>query len=193
MSKRLRRSLATANLKKFGLLENLVTGNWRHSRAGDYGIALWNKHVRDCVFVFEVCEVVDSSHIKVRFVDDGEVMTIVPKNMPIVTTGDEDLIAKINALCKKLWPDNFDDSSDDSGDEMVEKSDEDSKQEYDCNFQTVSELKRELTDVFDKLLRACDRIESNVLPPGPRMDSSTSGNRHSQFDALYHEAKKHLV
>tara|TARA_Y100000389_G_scaffold14424_2_gene12756 strand:+ start:11227 stop:11808 length:582 start_codon:yes stop_codon:yes gene_type:complete len=193
MGKALRRSLATANLKKFGRLQKFVDGNWRHSRAGDYGIALWNKGVKDCVFVFEVCEVVDSSHIRVRFVDDGKVMTIVPKHMPIVTAGDGDVIAKINALCKELWPNNFDDSGEDSGGEMVEVSDDDPKEQYDLNFNSVSELKSELTDVFDKLLRMCDRIESDVSSLAEHTTSSTSGNHHHQLDVLYHAAKKYLV
>ena len=107
---------ARRNQGKFARLRAMADRNWRCSRAGDFGLALWNKRAVDCVYEFVVCRV-SGPCILVRFVGEDEETQIVPEKMPVVTTSSADLMQELRAECRVMWPKLFSASDEDSDDD----------------------------------------------------------------------------
>lgn len=107
---------ACRNQGKFSRLQAMADSKWSSSKAGDFGLALWNKRAVDCVYEFVVCRV-SGSFLWVRFVGEEEDTQIVPRKMPVVTTHSLDLMQELRAECRVLWPKLFLDSDEDSDDD----------------------------------------------------------------------------
>ena len=107
---------ARRNQGKFSRLRAMADRNWRCSRRGDFGLALWNKRAADCVYEFEVCRV-SGPCLWVRFHGEDQDTQIVPEKMPVVTTSSADLMQELRAECCVMWPKLFSASDDDSDDD----------------------------------------------------------------------------
>ena len=94
---------ARRNQGKFSRLRAMADRNWRCSRRGDFGLALWNKRAADCVYEFEVCRV-SGSCLWVRFHGEDQDTQIVPEKMPVVTTSSADLMQELRAECSDERP-----------------------------------------------------------------------------------------
>jgi len=107
---------ARRNEGKFSRLRAMADRDWRCSRPGDFGLALWNKRAVDCVYEFVVCRV-SGPCLWVRFHGDDEDAQIVPEKMPVVTTFCADLMRELRAECRVMWPKLFSSSDEDSDDD----------------------------------------------------------------------------
>ena len=107
---------ACRNQGKFSRLRAMADRDWSCSKAGDLGLALWNKRAVDCVYEFVVSRV-SRSFLWVRFVGDDADTKIVPNKMPVVTTHSLDLMQELRAECRVMWPKLFLDSDEYSDDQ----------------------------------------------------------------------------
>ena len=107
---------ARRNEGKFTRLRAMADSNWTCSRAGDFGLALWNKRAVDCVYEF-VVSCVSDSFLWVRFVGEDEDIQIVPEKMPVVTTPSSDLMQELRTECRVMWPNLFSASDEYSDDD----------------------------------------------------------------------------